>query len=138
MSRVFAASSILETAVDMTAQLLSWSPIGKRVAIVVDNSDDASLRGARFRGTIRACLRETDSSLFLVHLQRTLRHRRGCASRGIEFLVAMSSLHRHNPNRLLVTWMAVLFIDAPSFADQTYNQVVGSGRLMLSGSFRVA
>lgn len=124
-------SPALEIVADWLARILRWSAIGRDVVIVIDHSERGRLTGRRLYGTIRACAQEGGSSLFLIHLSDVLRHDGRSPSTHRQMLVVTSALRWHGANRLLLTWVAVLIMDAPSFVDQTYDRAFGTGRLML-------
>jgi kynureninase len=134
MIRIPECSKVLDAVAALFARALQWSPIGKDVVVVIENSEDGWLTGARLPGVVRAYADNAGISLFLVQLEQVLQHRGRLVSKEIEMLVATSALRWHRANRLMITWVAVLVVDAPSFADQHYDRAIGTGRLELLGS----
>lgn len=108
-----------------------WSPLGKSVAILIEDSCDQQLIATRIVGTVRGFDPEATGEPLLVQLQQSLHYEGPHSCRYVDLIVVTAALRWHGPSRLLVTWAAVRLVDAPSFADQAYRSTIGIGRLTL-------
>jgi membrane-associated phospholipid phosphatase len=108
-----------------------WSPIGRPVSILIEDSCDQRLIQRRVHGIIRAFDPKAAGQPLLIHLQRELSYRTPSLHRRVAFLVATAATRWHAPSRLLVAWAAVRLVDAPSFADQKLQPTIGTGRMTL-------
>ena len=108
-----------------------WSPIGRVVSILIEDSCDHRLMQRRIHGIIRAFDPTAAGQPLLIHLQRALSYGTPSLHRRAEFLVATAVTPWHAPSRLLVAWTAVRLVDAPSFADQIRQPTIGTGRMTL-------
>jgi len=113
------------------AGLRHWSPIGTSLVIRIDDCCDERLIGKPLSGVARAFDPEARGTPLLIQLRKQLTYADEGNRRYASFVVATAALRWHCPYRLLVAWTAVRIVDAASFADQTYRQTIGIGRLTL-------
>jgi hypothetical protein len=116
------------------AAACGWSPLGEHVILCIDDCGDRRFKGKRMRGVIRAYGLDADVGPLLVQLQRPLLRYDGhfISKDPVEYVVLSVAVEAHTLNRLLVSWVAVRIIAAPSFCDATYDRTIGTGRVMLA------
>jgi hypothetical protein len=114
------------------AKCTLWTPLNKRVAITIDDSDDPNLIGRRLRGIVRGA--DSARAMLLVHLSERIDYEGHYTSLGLEMIVATAAARWHCANRLLLTGSIVRLVDAPSFALQGFGRTIGTGRLVLDKS----
>lgn len=127
MALSVSASRLPEVLGDVIARLFGWSPLDREVTILIEISEDPYLVGRVIAGTVRA--RDDRSGGLLIQMEELLpRRKEDCF---FDLVVASPVLRWHGPNRLLVTWTAVRFIDACSFAAEVDQRTIATGRLLL-------
>lgn len=114
-----------------------WSPVARQIWIAIDDSGDERLAGVTIEGLVRQFRVADDGSFskLLVELAWPIAycgHYRGAE---INWLVTESCLAWRRTSLLPLAWCAVRLIDAPSFADSTYDRTIGIGRLSLRRSW---
>ena len=121
----------IDAAVDVFARLRRWSPIGERVTIAFDDCGDARLAAFTFRGIVRAYGVGDDGTPadLLVELDDGIDYNGHYVRNDIRFLVTRPCLRWRRTSRLLLSWAAFRFIDAPSFRDATYDRTIAVGRI---------
>lgn len=117
-----------------------WTPLGARLMIVIDGSDDVSLCRVRRDAVIRGYDVDVSGALtrLLVQLDSPLHYssqhaaarREVVTENEIEWLVAEPRLDMPLASRLLFfCWWDARIVDAPSFADSTGRRPIGVARL---------
>jgi hypothetical protein len=110
-----------------------WSPVGKTAWIAIDDSADQRLSGLTIDGTVRAFGLTDDGTLsrVLIQLRSPIAYHGHYRRREIRWVVGESCLVPRRISRLPLSWCVVRVVDAPSFADSTYDRTIGIARLTL-------
>lgn len=116
---------------DRIARKISWSPIGERLAVSIEDSADERLMRQTLYGTIRACDVRSDGTPtdLVIELDAPIQYAGHYRRTGIRWLVARPCFQWRRTNRLLLTWAAVRVMDAPALVDATYDKTIGTARL---------
>lgn len=126
MGLLLSFSRIPEAVGLLIARVSKWSPLHKHVTALIEVSDDPYLVGRIMAGAVRA--RDDRSGALPIELTDLIAHRQ---QRFTDLIAACPVLQCHGPERLLVTWTAVRFVDALSFPIPHGAQTIGTGRLVL-------
>lgn len=122
-----------DVVLDRVARRTHWSPLGRRVVLVFDESGDVALANHTAYGTIRAHDTSTDGTPadLLIELDGDVDYAGHYKRSGIHWLVTRPCLRWRRTSRIIIGWSVVRIIDAPSFRDATYDRTVATGRVGL-------
>jgi hypothetical protein len=111
-----------------------WSPVGKTAWMIIDDSGDPRLVGLTLKGDVRAFdLRDTGTGFrLLVELRQPIAYRGHYSRREIQWLVGESCVASPRTSLLPLSWRIVRAVDAPSFADSTYDRTIAIARLSVA------
>jgi hypothetical protein len=119
-----------ETLSAFIARRWNWTPLDKEIAVTIDDSDDDALAGRSLCGTVRAF--DVETGMLLVHLMQRVTYEGHYTARDFDIVVTVPAIRGHHANRLLLTWVAVRIVEAPSFVQQGFGRTIGTARLVLS------
>lgn len=117
----------------LCARRLDWSPIGKRVLLIIRQSRDLTLEGQTLRGVIRATSPDADGieSKAIIELDAKLNYfghyRRG----GLESVRTAPARRWQSLDRLLVLPASVRLIDCDADDDGTQDRVIAFATMRL-------
>lgn len=115
------------------ARTRSWSAVGQRVALRIDESGDAKLFGQTLRGVIRNTAIDVhgEATRAIVELDAPIDYAGHYSKQGITFIITTPYLKWHDLSRLLVTSAAVRVIDGDGFEDDTYQRIIALATMKL-------
>lgn len=115
------------------ARRRTWSPVGKRVVLTIQESGDPALFGNSLYGVIRevAAGEEGELSKALIELDRAMTYRGHYSRSEITKVISTPYLLQHGLPRLLVTSAAVRVFDADNFASIAPERIIASATMQL-------